>query len=451
MINYRENTIVAIATPLGVGGIGIVRLSGDKSLEIARHIFRVLPQDIKNNVMYLGHINAGEFTDRGYCVYFKAPKSFTGEDVVEFQVHGSPIVLQSVVNECVKYGAVLANRGEFSQRAFLNGKMSLDEAESLIDLINSVSVAEAKATENLLHGSLKNQIVNVQEKITDILAQIDVSFDYPEHDDETQIGVNIKASALEMEGELQKLADSYAHGRVLTNGVNICIVGKPNVGKSSLLNAMLGVDTAIVTDIAGTTTDIIKDTYLYNGIRFNLIDTAGIRKGANLIENKGIEKSKEQLEQADIILFVIDNSQELDDLDKDIWQLIKDKKYLVLLNKSDLNSQINNQIKSKIKNVELISTKNIQDIERIKKIIYDYTISNNVAENDIILVNSRHYNAVMEALDTIKNIINIIGNTSLDCVAVEFTHAWQILGQIVGNTDIEGIIDKIFSKFCLGK
>lgn len=451
MMNYRENTIVAIATPLGVGGIGIVRLSGERSLEIARHIFRALPQEVQHNFMYLGYINAGEFMDRGYCVYFKAPKSFTGEDVVEFQVHGSPIVLQSVVNECVKYGAVLANRGEFSQRAFMNGKMSLDEAESLIDLINSVSVAEAKATENLLHGSLKNQIVKVQGDITDILAQIDVSFDYPEHDDETQIGLDIKARAKEIEGELQKLADSYAHGRVLTNGVNICIVGKPNVGKSSLLNAMLGVDTAIVTDIAGTTTDVIKDTYIYNGIRFNLIDTAGIRKGTNLIESKGIEKSKEQLEQADIVLFILDNSQELDALDRDIWELIKDKKHLALLNKSDLNSKINDEIKSKINNVQLISTKNIQDIEKIKKNIYDYTISNNVAENDIILVNSRHYTAIIDALETIKNIIKIIGTATLDCVAVEFTHIWQTLGQIVGNTDIEGIIDKIFSKFCLGK
>jgi len=447
MNNYRENTIVAIATPLGVGGVGIVRVSGDKSLQIARKMFSNLPSEVVPNFMYLGKINAGEFNDKGYCVYFKAPKSFTGEDVVEFQVHGSPVVLQGVVDTAISLGATLANKGEFSQRAFMNGKMSLDEAESLIGLINSQSVAEAKATEQLLSGSLKNEITEIQNQLGDMQAQIDVSFDYPEHDDETQIGFSIKQTAQTILNRLQVLSNSYKHGQVLTNGVNVCIVGKPNVGKSSLLNAMLGTNSAIVTDIAGTTTDVIKDAYTYNGVRFNLIDTAGIRQGANLIESMGIEKSKEQLNRADIVLFMLDNSREYDDLDREIWSLVKDKKHIILSNKSDLNNKMNTEFK----NAELISTNNINDIERIKKLIFDFTIDSNIAENDIILVNSRHYVAINEALSTMEKIINMINNASLDCVSVEINYAWTTLGQIIGNTDIENIIDKIFSKFCLGK
>jgi len=447
MENLRNATIVAIATPLGVGGVGIVRISGEKSLEIAKGIYSPFPKDLEVRKMYLGKIDVADFADKGFFVYFKAPNSYTGEDVVEFQVHGSPVVLQNLVDKAISLGAEMANPGEFSERAFMNGKMSLDEAESLIDLINSKSTAEAKATENLLSGSLKRKILQVQDNLSEMLAKIDVSFDYPEHDDETQIGFDVKQDLQKVQIELQKLLESHKTGKVLANGINVCIVGKPNVGKSSLLNALLGTNSAIVTEIAGTTTDVIKDTYIFNGVRFNMIDTAGIRQGKSLIENLGIEKSKQQLELADLILFVLDASKPFDDEDRAVFELVKDRKMLVVLNKTDLQKQCGSPLKIDAE----ISTQNDDDIEKLKKTIFDLTVEQNIGENDIVLVNARHANLLQQAIDLVASATTNIENVSLDCIAVDLQSAWNVLGQIVGNSDIERIIDKIFSKFCLGK
>ena len=441
------DTIVYIGTPIGKSGISVIRMSGEKSLDIAKQIFLCSKFDAEPNRMYLGKINLGQdLTDLGFCVYFKSPHSYTGEDVVEFQCHGSLVVSQKVLSQCVKFGARLATAGEFSKRAFLNGKMSLDQAEGVIDTINAETTTQLKASNSLAKGNLFKSVNNMQEILTDILSEIEVNLDYPEHDIEYQTKEKILVRLKSILSEVETLLSTSSTGLKIKNGINVAIVGKTNVGKSSLLNALLNYEQAIVTDIEGTTRDIVTGSIEYKGFIFNFYDTAGIRLTQDKIENIGIQKSRETLENSDIVLLVLDSSKELSVQDKENLELIKNKKAIVVLNKCDLPSKINFNGES-----FKISAKQKLNTEELKEKIYSLALNVEKVSNQIILTNSRHIEILNEVKMLLENLQNNVFNVPLDCVSVDARAIWEKLGEITGNSANETIIDKIFSKFCLGK
>lgn len=444
----ENSTIVAQATANGKSGINIIRLSGKDSLKIARQIFccKNFNNDVEPNFMYFGRINLGEVLDKGYCVYFKAPKSFTGEDIVEFHCHGGKIVAQKVLEQCLNYGASLAEPGEFSKRAFLNGKMSLDEAEGVVETINAETENQLKAASDLTSGNLFNVVKACQQDLVDILSEIEVNLDYPEHDIEYQTKENIKVSLLEIEKRIQNLLSSEQKGKIIKDGVNIAIVGKTNVGKSSLLNALINYDQAIVTDIEGTTRDVVNASIEYNGLKLNFFDTAGIRQTNDAIENIGIQKSKKTLENSDIALYVFDCSRQLDEEDKKALEESQKHKSIIVFNKCDLQDNI----KSEVPHIK-VSAKQKLNVEDLKKQIYELATNDCKVSSQIVLTNLRHINVLKDTKRLSKKALENIEIVPLDCVALDVRSIWEKLGEITGESASEEIIDKIFSKFCLGK
>lgn len=447
----NEKTIVAIATPIGSAGVGIVRLSGEKSLAIAKKMFNKSIEQPR--YMYLGKIKTDKLEEHGIVVYFKAPHSYTGEDVVEFQVHGGTMIVNEIVKQCLQLGATMAERGEFTKRAFMNGKLSLNEAESLMDYINAQSNAELIASKNLVNGTFSAQINGFIDNLKDCLAQINVTLDYPEHDDELKTAEKIKGLLENLNREIVKLIDSYNYGRLIKNGINVCLVGQPNVGKSSIMNGLMNCDVAIVTDIAGTTTDAIKDSYIYKDMRFNIIDTAGIRESENAVEKIGIERTRQNIAVSDLVLGVFDCS-DLTNFDE-ILNETKDKKRLLVFNKSDLINHQNfeENIKKILKNEHfiVISAKNSDDILKLKEKMFEITVSKDFNFDANIILNQRHYELLNLARQDILRALDNIDFVTLDCVACDIMDAYSALSAIVGYGDIEDIIDTIFSKFCLGK
>ena len=444
----NNKTIVAIATPIGSAGVGIVRLSGNDSLSIAKQMFN---KEIKEpRYMYLGNIKTDNLNEKGFVVYFKAPHSYTGEDVIEFQVHGGILIVNEVLRKCISLGAVLAERGEFTKRAFLNNKVSLNEAESLMDYINAQSNAELIASQNAISGGFSKKINAFMENLKDCLAQINVTFDYPEHDDEYRTAQEIKEDIKKLNADIITLANTYNSGKLIKNGVNVCLVGSPNVGKSSILNALINADVAIVTDIAGTTTDALTESYLFNNVRFNIIDTAGLRDSENIIEQKGIERTLKNIDKADIVLCVFDITNIADI--NEILEKTKHTKRLLVFNKSDLNYD-ENQIKQYAKNEDyiVISAKDNVQIEELKSKIYQKTMNEHLDYNSSIILNERHYNLLKNASENLQRALDNIDCVTLDCIASDIMEAYNNLSQILGYGDIEDILDTIFSKFCLGK
>ncbi len=441
------DTIIAQATPIGKSGVGVIRMSGEKSLEIAKQVFLCKNFVSKPNYMYLGKIDIGqELSDLGFCVYFKAPHSYTGEDVIEFQCHGGMLVAEKIINKCVEKGARRALAGEFSKRAFLNGKMSLDQAEGVIDTINAETENQLKASSNLTKGNLFKEVNKMQESLTDVLSEVEVNLDYPEHDIEYETKENILTKLNKILIDVENLLITSSTGLKIKNGINIAIVGKTNVGKSSLLNALLNYEQAIVTDIEGTTRDIVTGSIEYKGFIFNFFDTAGIRQTKDEIENIGILKARELLQSSDIVLLVLDSSKELNNQDKENLELIKNKKSIVVLNKCDLPSKINFN-----GDCVKISAKQNLFTEELKEKIYNLSFGTQNIANQIILTNSRHIEILKEVKELLNNLQNTIFDVPLDCVSLDIKTVWEKLGEITGNTANESIIDKIFSKFCLGK
>ena len=448
MLSMIDDTVVAQATPNGKSGISIVRISGKKSLDIAKQIFLRFKNksDIIPNYMYLGQINLGDIEDKGFCVYFKSPNSFTGEDVVEFQCHGGLVVAQKIIEQVLHFGGRLATAGEFSKRAFLNGKMSLDQAEGVVDTINAETENQLKASNELTNGNLFKLVTKFQDKLTDILSEIEVNLDYPEHDIEYETKESIKQRLQELLQQVDGLLQTEQKGKLINKGISVAIVGKTNVGKSSLLNALLNYEQAIVTDIEGTTRDVVSGSIEYKGFIFNFYDTAGIRETEDKIESIGIEKAKQILENSDIVLLVLDSSRELNDQDKENLELIKNKKSIVVLNKTDLPAKFNYNGES-IK----VSAKQKINTEELKQKIYDLSLDGLNSGSQIVLTNARHIEVLKQAKQIIINTIESISDLPLDCSALDIKTIWEKLGEITGNTATEDIIDKIFSKFCLGK
>ena len=444
----KSENISAISTGLVASGVAVIRISGDSPLSIAEKMFKPMGKtavkDFEPYKMYVGEILADGFTDFGMCVYFKGPKSFTGEDVVEFHSHGGLAITKGILKKTIALGARLATNGEFTKRAFINGKLSLSSAEGLIDMINSESVSGVKAGYYLYREKLTNEIVALQDEITDVLAQIDVDMDFPEEDLEQTSTLAVEKTLREAIQKIDGLLKTYRTGRTLKDGVKVGIVGKPNTGKSSILNALLNYDKAIVSDVAGTTRDIVEGRLDIDGVTFNFSDTAGIRESDDSIESLGVVLSKRVLDESDLIVFVLDAGM-VDDNDNQIYSLVKDKNHIVVVNKTDICD-----IKDNRADV-YVSAKTGENLDELKKLIYKKSVGEGIDLNGDFLCEERHFNALSVAKEKFNFALNTIGSVSLDILAIDIKDGWDALGEISGKTATEEIINDIFSKFCVGK
>lgn len=456
-----EKTIVAISTANGNGGIGIIRLSGKNTFDIIKKIFKPKnsSEEIKGYSMKYGNIinpKNNEIIDEVLVSYFIAPKSYTTENMCEINSHGGMIVEKKILEICLENGAELAQPGEFTKRAFLNGRIDLSQAEGIIDLINAKSDMEAKESLGQLKGFLSSQIKEIEQKLLDIMVDIEVTIDYPEYDIDEVTNNKANESLQIILKLLEKLEKSFDRGKILKDGIKTVILGKPNAGKSSLLNAMLKEDRAIVSDIAGTTRDTIEEYINLDGIALKLIDTAGIRDTENTIEKIGVEKSKKLAESADLIIAIIDNSQNLDDDDRRILEIIKDKKAVIVLNKVDIkykNEENERDIQKLCKPIIKISAKNETGLDDLyTEIIRLFEINDISNGNEVLITNERHKKQIKKAKENIEKAIETVkSQMPVDIVTIYITQALEDLGEITGQNVSENIINEIFSKFCLGK
>lgn len=445
----NNDVIVSISTPLGKGAVAIVRMSGQGCLNVALKVFHgtnLTSENITPRYMYFGQLDLGKnINEECLMVYFKAPFSYTGEDIVEFQIHGGVLLAQKVIERCLESGARMAEPGEYSKRAFVNGKITLDKAEAIIGEINAETEGELASSLQITNGRLANEILKQQELLTTMLAEIEVGMDYPDETEELGLKLNIMQRLQEIESKIDEILSQSQSAAYIKNGINVALVGKTNVGKSSVMNALLGQDRAIVTNIQGTTRDSITESFIHNGIKINLIDTAGIRETQDVVESIGIEKSKQSLSEADVVLFVLDGSEEEGKEDRLIEGLIDKTKCIYVINKSDKKRVVG----AKPNEVEISALTN-KNISTLKDKIVKFVIENEIDFNSLILTNERQVQILKDA----KTIIEEIKNTqilSIDILSMLVKKLWQTLGKITGNTENENIINLIFSKFCLGK
>lgn len=457
------STIAAISTAPAIGGIGIVRMSGKDCFEVLEKIFKPKnPETIENidgyRIKYGTIVNpeTNRIVDEVLVSYFKCPKSYTAENMCEINSHGGIVVLREILELCLKNGAELAKPGEFTERAFLNGRIDLTQAEAIIDIINAKSTREAQESANQLEGYLSRKINEIREKIMDIMVNIEANIDYPEYDVEEVSNKDAENKLKEIENELIKLSKTFENGKILKEGVKIAIIGSPNAGKSSLLNSMLKEERAIVTDIAGTTRDIIEEQISIEGIPFKVIDTAGIRDAKDKIEQIGIEKSKKAANEADVILAVFDSSVPLNDEDREILNLLKHKKSIIVLNKTDLKQIVNNECKEiQDVNTEVIniSLKNNEGLERIyESLVKMFNLNQINLDNELTITNIRHQELINKAMESTRKALNDLNNSMpIDIISINIKEILEHLGEITGDNVSDDIIKSIFSKFCLGK
>lgn len=457
------STIAAISTAPAIGGIGIVRMSGKDCFEVLEKIFKPKnPETIENIAGYIikyGTIvnpETNRVVDEVLVSYFKCPKSYTAENMCEINSHGGIVILREILELCLKNGAELAKPGEFTERAFLNGRIDLTQAEAIIDIINAKSTREAQESANQLEGYLSRKINEIREKIMDIMVKIEANIDYPEYDVEEVSNKDAENKLKEIENELIKLSKTFENGKILKEGVKIAIIGSPNAGKSSLLNSMLKEERAIVTDIAGTTRDIIEEQISIEGIPFKVIDTAGIRDAKDKIEQIGIEKSKKAANEADVILAVFDSSVPLNDEDREILNLLKHKKSIIVLNKTDLKQVVNNECKEiQDVNTEVIniSLKNNEGLEKIyESLVKMFNLNQINLDNELTITNIRHQELINKAIESTRMALNDLNNSMpIDIISINIKEILEHLGEITGDNVSEDIIKSIFAKFCLGK
>lgn len=455
-------TIAAIATAPGEAGIGIVRISGEKSIEILKKVFRPGKvtdiENIPSRKMVYGHaVNKnGEILDEVLAVIMRKPYSYTTEDVVEIHCHGGIVPVRRILEEVLRCGADIAEPGEFTKRAFLNGRIDLAQAEAVIDVITSKTETGLSAALNQLEGELSREIRKIMDNLLSMMAHIEASIDFPEHDVEEITAGNIKRMLLEARESIVELIESFDEGKIIRDGLNTAIIGRPNVGKSSLLNVLLKENRAIVTDIPGTTRDIIEEYLNIGGVLIRLIDTAGIRETEDIVERIGVERTKEAINNSDLVILVLDASSPLQQEDNDIIGLIKGKKVLAVLNKMDLGIDIDEKYLIDLfgeENVLEMSVKNRIGIdkleERIKGLVFHGKLS--IRKNNMV-TNVRHKSLLDRALENIERALESIEDEiPIDLISVDIREAWNSLGAITGDTVGEDIIKEIFSKFCIGK
>lgn len=456
-------TIAAISTATGSGGIGIIRMSGEKCFEILKKIF-VTPQELDwNNIKgytikygYIVNAETKEKIDEVLVSFFKNPKSYTRENMCEINSHGGIVVERKILEQCLKNGAELAEPGEFTKRAFLNGRIDLSQAESVIELINAKSDREAHESLNQLQGDLSRKINSIKSKILDIMADIEASIDYPEYDIEELTEEKTIRVLNEVREDLIKLEESFHTGKLIREGIKTAIIGQPNAGKSSLLNAILKEDRAIVSEYAGTTRDTIEEFITIKDIPLKIIDTAGIRDTDNVIEKIGVEKALKIAEDADLVIAIIDNSKELDNEDIKILDIIKNKNAIIVLNKIDKedkkaeNREEILKINKPVVKISAVTKEGIEDL--YNEIIKMFNINKIEATNETVITNVRHKNQIDKAVKSIKEAINVAKERQTeDILAIYIKQTLEDLGEITGDNVSEDIINEIFSKFCLGK
>lgn len=453
----KNDTIAAIATPHGTGGISVIRVSGDKSIEICDKIFRQknnkLLKDAKSHTIHYGHIVADdEIIDEVLVSVMRAPNTFTCEDTVEINCHGGLIVTEKVLLLVTSNGATLASPGEFTKRAFLNGRIDLSQAEAVIDIINSPSSLALSVAANQLGGALSEDINSIRDKVLEILAQINVTIDYPEEDID-----DVEKSALlndlkNVQAKISELLKTSHRGKLIRDGINTVICGKPNVGKSSILNMLARENRAIVTEIAGTTRDIIEERITLGDVVLNVYDTAGIRKTKDVIESLGIDKSKEYIKNAELVLFVVDTKDGIDYEDREIFEGLNKKNVLVILNKSDVGNIHSDSLFDEFPQIKL-SAKTGDGLEELTStIIKMFNLGKITAKDNNAITNLRHKDALSSAYNSISSaIIALCDSVPYDIVSIDLTDCAAALGEITGKTVSEEIVDKIFAHFCLGK
>jgi tRNA modification GTPase len=445
-----EDNIAAIATAAGKGGVAIVRISGKSPLQIPEKMFTPVGKtpvgEFQPYKMYPGTIDGGTFTDFGLCVYFKGPQSYTGEDIVEFQCHGGENIARGILKKVFSLGARSAEKGEFTKRAFLNGKLSLASAEGVADMINAESDAEVRAGYQLYSERLTKEVKALQSQLTNVLAKIDVTMDYPdEYEEDLQAETDETCEQLKQaHGSLRALTKQYATGKKIKSGVTVAICGKPNTGKSSLLNTLIGYDKAIVSNVAGTTRDAVEGTIEIDGKKFNLYDTAGVRCSGDAIESIGIERAEAIIRSADVAIFVADLTQGLSEEDARVMQMIEGKPIIKIINKADLlNDDTPNDADV------MVSALTGEGIAKLKRLLCEKSFGNSLQE--AFLIEERHFQALSRAQEALIRAIHACAVSPLELVAVDVKEAWDALGEITGETATETIIGEIFAKFCVGK
>lgn len=456
-ITKEFDTIAAISTPLGEGAIGIVRLSGTKALDIAKSIFKGKDlTTVASHTLNYGHIikpSTGEVIDEVMVSVMLAPKTFTREDVIEINTHGGIAVTNDILQLLIKQGARMAEPGEFTKRAFLNGRIDLTQAEAVMDLIRAKTDKAMSIAIKQLDGSLSQLISDTRQEILNTLAQVEVNIDYPEYDDvEEMTTALLRDKTREFQALLEQLLRTAKRGKILREGLSTAIIGRPNVGKSSLLNTLLREDKAIVTDIAGTTRDVIEEYVNIKGIPLKLVDTAGIRETDDLVEQIGVERSKKALQEADLVLLVLNASEKLTEQDKALLALSQNSNRIILLNKTDLEQVIEkDQLPEEAIPISVLQNQNIDLIEdRINQLFFDHT--GLIEQDATYLSNARHISLIEQAVQSLEAVNEGLAlGMPVDLLQIDLTRTWEILGEITGDAAPDELITQLFSQFCLGK
>lgn len=457
----EKGTIAAISTAVSASGIGIIRISGSRAMEIADKVYRSKNKkkklsQVPTHTIHYGHIYDGEeLVDEVLAMVMRAPRTFTGEDTVEIDCHGGIYAMKKVLDTVLKQGARIAEPGEFTKRAFLNGRLDLSQAEAVMDVIQSKNQYALENSMRQLKGSVKNKIKEIRKAILHEIAFIEAALDDPEHVSLDGYASRLRQVVEAQQQQIRRMLSTVENGKIIQEGVRTVILGKPNAGKSTLLNALTGEDRAIVTEIAGTTRDILEEYIHFGGIALKIVDTAGIRRTSDVVESIGVEKAMEQAEQADLVLYVADASVPLDENDFQIMELIRDKKAVVLLNKCDLPQEVGEEELSGLteKTVIPISAREELGLEQLGSCVESMFYHGKLdLPEDIYITNLRHQKLLEEALESLGQVLGSLeAQMPEDFYSIDLMHAYEVLGDILGETVDEDVIEEIFKNFCVGK